>query len=112
MSKRLERASSFLHQEVSRILPTFIHDKRLGLLTVSKVDLAADLGRALVWISVLGNEFPLETVESLLNKQAKGLQTTIAKSLAWKRTPKISFRIDHSGDYAQHIEQVLSGLEG
>lgn len=111
MNKRLARATSFLCQEISRLLMMAVSDKRLGMLTVSKVNLSPDLSRATIFVSVFGNEFPPDTVIGFLDRQKREMQAALARSLRWKRIPKLAFCIDTSTDYAAQIERVLEDIK-
>lgn len=111
MSKRLERAVALLHKEVSQALPHLLMDKSYGLVTLSHIDLAPDLSQATAWVSLLGNTFTPEAIINYLNHQARTVQATISKSLYWRRTPRITFRLDQSSEHVLNIEKALQEIK-
>ncbi len=54
--KRLERVNQLIKEEISMLLQRELKDPRLGFVTVTEVDVTADLKQAKVYVSVLGPE--------------------------------------------------------
>ena len=51
-----ERLAEEIREEVARMIASELKDPRLGFVTVTRVELAHDLGYARVHVGVLGNE--------------------------------------------------------
>jgi len=83
-----------------------IDDDRLGLLTVTGVQVDPDLRHAVVWLSSLSS-----TGEEVLAKHRVRLQGAIARQMRLKRTPELRFRADPAIETAQRVEDILRGLE-
>ncbi len=98
MSRRTERVGEQLREEIARLLREEISDPRIGLLSVTRVDVAPDLSHALVFWSALegGAQAPLERVEAGLESAAGFLRRQLAARLQLKRTPELRFRHDPS----------------
>ena len=108
MSKRRARLNEQLRRELSELIRTQVRDPRVGLVTITGVDVAADLGSARVYVRVVGG--PEELVRSLegLEAAASFLRTALGRILHVRRVPELRFREDRSYEGAARIEQVLA----
>src|SRR5881227_3688710 len=91
MSERMRRVNESVRQVLAEALPE-LKDPRIGLITVTGVDTAADLRHATVYISVLGSGRKQRA--SMLGLEAAHgvLQSRLARELRWKPTPQLTFR--------------------
>lgn len=108
MSKRRARLNEQLRRELSELIRTQVRDPRVGLVTITGVDVAADLGSARVYVRVVGG--PEEMGRSLqgLEAAASFLRTALGRILRVRRVPELRFREDRSYEGAARIEQVLA----
>lgn len=81
-------------------------DPRLGLLTVTAVEVDGDLRHAKVWLSSLGDD----TAEAL-EEQRLRLQGAIARQVRMKHTPLLSFAADPAIASGARIEQIIKELD-
>ena len=94
-----------------------LDDGRLGLFTVTGVDVEADLRRATVWYTSLplatssSDSESDEVAEALADNRAR-LQAAIARQAHLKRTPELVFRPDTVIRQAERIEQIIRELDG
>ena len=107
MSKRIARLNEQLKRELTNLIRTQVRDPRVGLVTITGVDVAADLGSAKVYIRVGGGGEQLAETLAGLEAAAPFLRTTLGRSLHVRRIPELRFREDRSYESAQRIEQVL-----
>lgn len=108
MSKRLARINEQLKREISMILRREVRDPRVGVVTVSGVDVVADLAVADVYIRMLGSdEEKSETMEGLV-AAAPYVRRELGKTLQLRHVPELRFREDRSLEHAQRIERILS----
>ena len=98
MSRRTQRIAEQLKSEIARLLREEVTDPRIGLVSVTRVDVAPDLSHALVFWSALGVEPDVERerVEAGLSSAAAFLRRGLARSLSLKRAPELRFRHDPS----------------
>ena len=82
-----------------------IWDIEGAVATITAVETAPDLKHAVVWVSLLG-----EVSEELLEPIFRELRAVTGR-LKLKFTPRLEFRIDHSGEYAEHIERIFRRLK-
>jgi len=108
MSKRLARINEQLKREISRVLRREVRDPRVGVVTVSAVDVVADLAVADVYIRMLGSDAERKEAMEGLEAAAPFVRRELAKSLPLRHIPELRFRTDRSLEHAQRIESILS----
>jgi ribosome-binding factor A len=111
MSRRTERIAEQIQSEVARVLRTETTDPRIGLVTITRVDVAPDLSHALVFWSALVSDDPeaLGRVEAGLDSAAPFLRRRLAEPL--RRMPELRFRFDPSLALGSQTLRVLRELE-
>ena len=113
MSTRLHRVEEMLRREVASILlEGHLRDPRLlnvGLISVTGVNVSADLGSGRVYVDVLG-EVDRDTILEGLNAASGSIQRALGGRIHLKRTPRLSFHWDSSIEAGNRIEQVLSEI--
>jgi ribosome-binding factor A len=114
MSRRTERVGSELLAELARLLRVEVTDPRIGLVTLTRIDVAPDLTHALVFYSAVSvdGDADLEAVDAGLVSAAPFLRRRAASVLPWKRMPELRFRYDPSLSLGAHTLDVLRELAG
>jgi ribosome-binding factor A len=111
MSRRTEKASEAVREVVSMAILTELNDPRIRDVTVTYVEVSADLRYAKVHVSVMGDETQQKLTLRGLQSAAGFLQAKIAKQIDIRYTPKLSFLLDQgvkrSIAVAQILQQVL-----
>jgi len=110
MSKRIARLNEQLKRELSELIRTEVRDPRVGVVTITGVDTAGDLGSAKVYVRVLGGGEELSSTLEGLEAAAPFLRTTLGRSLRVRRIPELRFREDRSYEHARRIEEVLGDV--
>jgi ribosome-binding factor A len=110
-SHRPERVAALIRQTVAEFLTGDVRDPRIGFVTVTGVEVTADLSHATVSVSVMGSEE--EKAKSLegLTSAARFLRASLARSLRLRISPEVHFRLDRGLEHAQQIERVLKELK-
>ena len=108
MSKRRARLNEQLRRELSELIRTQVRDPRVGLVTITGVDIAADLGSARVYVRVVGGSEEMQRSLEGLEAAASFLRTALGRILHVRRVPELRFREDRSYEGAARIEHVLS----
>ncbi|EKD28535.1 MAG: Ribosome-binding factor A [uncultured bacterium] len=113
MSERLKKINSLLKKILSEIINNEIDfaGKTSFFYTVTEVKVTPDLHYADVFISVLGTKEKSDVGYSKLCKRLKQIQHLLATRIQMKFTPKITFKLDSSFDYAFHITEVLNKIK-
>lgn len=99
MTRRTERIAGELLAELARLLREDVTDPRVGLVTLTRIDVAPDLTHALVFWSALEvepGEGRVAEHQAGLESAAPFLRRRIASALPLKRSPELRFRYDPS----------------
>jgi len=105
VSRRTERVGEQIRAELARLLREEVADPRIGLVTLTRVDLAPDFGNARVFWSSLPragkaseeeSARQLERTEEGLLHAASFLRRRLAEELPIRRAPELHFRHDPS----------------
>lgn len=107
--KRSQRVSRLLKEELADIVMNRVKDPRLGFLTVTGVDLTADLKLARVYVSVLKEE-EREAALAALGTARSFIRSELGQRLRMKSIPELDFRLDASVDYGNRIDKLLKKL--
>ena len=82
-----------------------------GLVTISRVNMPADLRTAKIFVSVLGSEEDRRLAIESLQERAFEIQRFIGDQLKTRYCPKITFFEDHTTEQVLKIEKILHDLE-
>jgi ribosome-binding factor A len=109
VTERLRRVNESLREVLSESLAD-LNDPRIGLVTITAVQVSADLRSARVFVSVLGSE--RKRSESLAGLRAAHgvLQARIGRELRLKRTPLLAFEYDPSVERGVQMSRLIDEL--
>ncbi len=105
-NRRLARLNELLKREISRILRHEVRDPRVGIPTVTGVEVTQDLWSAKVHVRLGGEE--KERAEALegLEAAAPYVRKQLG-DLRIRRVPELRFVEDRTLDHARRIERIL-----
>lgn len=109
MSKsfRKERLNETIKEILSELLLDEIKDPRVGFVTITGVEVTADLDVAKVHYSVMGDEGARADSRKGLESAKSFLRRTIGRELKVRNAPELRFVYDDSLDRAINIEEKL-----
>jgi ribosome-binding factor A len=87
-----------------------LKDPRIGLVTVTAVDVTPDLSEARVFVSVLGNERKRRATLAGLESARGVLQSRIGRELSLRKTPTLSFAYDASVERGVRMSALIDEL--
>lgn len=108
---RKEKVQDAIQKEVSNILSNELKDPRLGFVTITGVEISADLRYAKVFYSVLGKEEEHKKSQEALDSALKFIRKLVAERIQLRFAPEIVFREDRSGEYSSRIQEVLDEIK-
>jgi len=110
-SHRPERVGELVRKTVAEFLTGNVRDPRIGFVTVTGVEVSADLSHATVRVSVMGSEE--EKARSLegLGSAARFLRASLSRGLRLRTSPELHFQLDRGLEHAQRIDRVLKELK-
>ena len=106
-SKRQSRVARLLQKELSSYF--LFHQKSFGaMITVTVVRVSPDLSLAKSYISIFTNGSK-DIVFDRIQQQLPAIRRTISENVRYqlRRLPEVTFFIDDSLDYVEHIEALL-----
>jgi ribosome-binding factor A len=106
-SKRILRLNEQLKRELTELLQFEVRDPRIGMVTVTGVEVSPDLYHAKVFYTMLGSEEERQSALEGLRAAAGFLRTEIGRRMRIRRAPELHFSFDASLDHAMHIERLL-----
>lgn len=109
---RIEKLQELIKQEMSKMLLTDLKDPRIGFVTVTDVEMTGDLREAKIYVSVMGDEEQVKSSLEGLNSALGFIRREIGQRIRLRFTPEISFALDTSLDYSDHIQKLLLKVEG
>lgn len=104
---RFGRIDEEMKKEISQIISFELKDPNItGLISVTKVNVTADLKYAKVYVSILNAKNTKQTFAGL-KKTAGFIRSEIAKRINLRQTPEIIFELDDSMEYGARIDAIL-----
>ena len=109
--KRSDKIGEAIREEISSILLKEINDPRIQLVSITRVEVSADLQHAKIFVSIVGSDQKKhEAFEGL--KSARGyIQRKLGKRIRLRYTPEIVFKMDTSIDEGMHIYELLQEIK-
>ncbi|PSJ45914.1 30S ribosome-binding factor RbfA [Zobellella taiwanensis] len=106
---RTRRVGQELQKEIAMILQREIKDERLGMVTVSGVEVSKDLNYAKVFVTFLENDAErIETGMAALKDASGYIRSLVAKAVRLRVTPELRFVYDQSLVEGMRISTLVS----
>ena len=110
-SNRPQRIAGAIQKKLSEILYNQLKDPRIGLVTVTNVQVSPDLRYVKVFFSVLGGEKQKKDTLIGLQRATGFVQRLIAEDLQLRFAPAIVFKFDETHEYGQRINELLEKIK-
>jgi len=108
--KRADRVADQIRMEVADILMRKIKDPRVRSVTVTDVELTADLRIAHIFVTTMEKDQAEREVFAGLAKAAGFVRAELARRLALRYLPEINFRKDVTGPRGDRVLELLDKL--
>ncbi|MBB3191803.1 30S ribosome-binding factor RbfA [Halomonas cerina] len=107
--KRTDRVADQLQKELAVLIQREVKDPRLGMVTVSGVEVSRDLGYADVYVTLLGEQDAERIKENLavLKRAAGFLRSQIARRIKLRHVPELRFHYDESVVRGQRLSSLI-----
>jgi ribosome-binding factor A len=111
---RTQRVGDQLQKELAMLIQQEIKDPRIGMVTVSAVEISRDLAYAEVYITCLGvdDKSRQEEIEKILNGAAGFLRSRLARLMKLRIVPHLRFHYDESIARGQHLSALIEKAVG
>jgi ribosome-binding factor A len=108
---RQERVADQIRQELSELLSRgVVHDPGIGFITLTRVQVTADLQLARVYYTTMGDEHARRETAKALKRATPFFRRHVGERLQLRRVPELEFRFDESVGHQDRIEQILRDL--
>ena len=110
-SRRVLKAAEAIREVVSMAILVDLRDPRIENVTVTYVEVSADMRNAKVHVSIMADEKKQKLCLDALQKAAGFLQRKVNDRIDTRYTPRITFKLDkgvkHSIEVTRILEEVL-----
>ena len=87
-----------------------VHDPKIGFITLTRVQVTADLQIARVFYTSLGDAATRKDTQKALDRATPFLRRQIGSRVQLRRVPELEFRFDESIAHQNRIEEILQEL--
>lgn len=105
---RVEKVNSLIQHLLGVIILPYLKSFQ-GIITITKVQTSKDLRWAKIWISVVGGDE--QAALNTFKNNIYDIQGELNRQMEVKMVPRLSFHLDTSGQYVQHINEVFKNIE-
>lgn len=106
-----ERLEEALREEIGALVEGELGDPRIGLVSVSEVQLAAGGKTARVFVAAAGSDEDAQRSIEGLNAARGYIRHELTSRLALRQAPEVVFVLDRSEQYGGRIEELLHRIE-
>lgn len=108
---RSRRVAEEIQRALSEALSSELQDPRLGLVTVTDVELSRDLSHARIYFSAMGGSDAVADAQRALRAARGRLRHTLARQLKLRSIPELRFEYDDSMEKGARIDALLHGAD-
>ena len=112
MKHRKDRLEELIKRIVSEIFFRVLKDPRIGLVTVTGVELSKDLAEAKIGISILGNSTEVRKSMEGIRSSSGYVQKLLGKELKIRNVPRVHFFLDKSVEEGVELVNRIETLAG
>lgn len=110
MSIRTEKVAEEIKHQIAGVLSRDLAELNLGLVTVTKVRVPADLKNAKIYLSFLGNKEPVDVCLEKINNRKKQIRMHLSSQIHLRFMPELAFYHDDTIEYANRIEEIIKEI--
>lgn len=108
--RRRQQVADLIRDEVSEILTYEIKDPRLGMVSITRVEMSPDLRYATIFASIYANEDEQQDALNALSGASGYIRRLLAPRLRIRHIPTLTFRLDTSMEHAEQITRTLNEI--
>ena len=105
-SYRSTKVAGLIGRHLAELIQHELQDPRLGLVTISDVNVSNDLSFADVYFTILPNE-KSNVAERVLSGASGFLRRALASRISLRTTPKLRFHYDQTSDTGARIANAI-----
>ena len=106
---RPQKVADLIQRELSGLIRLELRDPRVGMITITSVDVSPDLSHAKVFFTLLDKELLDETIHGL--QRASGfLRSQLAHRMKLYTTPELRFVYDESVERGDRLSRLIDSV--
>lgn len=106
---RPQKVADLVQRELSDLLRREVRDPRVGMLTITSVDVSPDLSHAKVFFTLLDRNHLEETAHGL-QRAAGFLRSQLAHRMKLYTTPELRFVYDESVERGDRLSRLIDSV--
>lgn len=106
-NQRLRRMADVIQRELSALLLTEVKDPRIGLITITDVDVSPDLAHAKVFYTTMAEGEARDHTRDGLKRAAGFLRTELGHRMSTHAVPELRFMFDDSVERGARLSQLI-----
>ncbi len=104
---RNRRIESEIQRVLAALIAREVKDPRVGNVTITQVEVAADMGSARVFFTPFAQRSPPEQVRAALAHAAGFLRGELGRRLGLRHTPRLEFLFDERLEQAARLTELI-----
>ena len=106
---RTQRVADYLQRELAALIQHEVRDPRVGMVSITGVDVSRDMGHARVYYTSMTANTAEEASESTeaLNKAAGFLRSQLSRDSSMRMVPQLRFYFDSSVGRGRDLEDLI-----
>jgi ribosome-binding factor A len=106
---RPQKLGDLIQRELSELLQRELRDPRVGMITITGVDVSPDFSHAKVFFTVLEKQ-RLEEAREGLRRAAGFLRSQLARRIKLYTTPELRFEYDESVERGDRLSRLINSV--
>jgi ribosome-binding factor A len=108
-SGRPQKLGDLIQRELSELVQRELRDPRVGMITITSVDVSPDFSHAKVFFTTLSSEHIAEAKQGL-GRAAGFLRTQLARRIKLYTTPELRFEYDESVERGDRLSRLIDSV--
>ncbi len=104
---RTDRVGDQIQRELSALIRDELKDPRVGMVTLTGVEVSRDLAHARVYVTALGEAQAVQAAIAALNGAAGFLRRGLGQRMVLRSVPRLRFIHDESIDRGIRLSQLI-----
>ena len=109
-SGRAQRLGDLMQRELSELIRLELRDPRVGMITLTSVDVSPDMSHAKVFFTILEKDKLEDTLHGL-KRSAGFLRSQLARRISMYTTPELRFAYDESVERGDHLSRLIDSTK-
>jgi ribosome-binding factor A len=104
---RTLRVAEQIQRELAQLIRQEIKDPRVGMVTLTDVEVSPDYGHAKVFFTVLGDASQVDDAANGLNHAAGFLRRELGRRISLRTLPQLHFEYDESVERGVRLSRLI-----